>query len=223
MSSPPTTDPKPTAPPRSEPLIAYPDMGSLVAHMDRARADGDEALRALLNPRYELAHAHAAGWGAHIPMLSSVIATARPGPVLEIGVGRCSSPMLVEMCRAMGRRLVGVDSERDWLEEVAGVLDYPNLVHMRDWSKLSKWAKDIEPEWSVIFIDHGPGEARLPVLRDVHENLEAEFIVCHDTFNPGYLIGYDDYMSKFTYRSDYTLFPSCTTVLSDVRPYAGAR
>jgi hypothetical protein len=222
MSSPPSTDPKPTTLPRTPPRYAYPDMGTLVADMDRARAEGDEALRAALNPRYELAHAHGDGWGAHIPLLASVVATARPGPVLEIGVGRSSSPLLVEMCRAMGRDYRGLDSEPDWAEEIRGVLGVDTISVMPDWSRLESWLKDSGEQWAVVFIDHGPGPARLPVTRVVREHAGAEFIVCHDTFNP-WLEGLHEYLDTFKFRSDYVIMPSSTSVVSDVRAYAGAR
>ena len=50
------------------------------------------------------------GGGSHVPLLASVVAIARPGPVLELGVGDMSTPLLREMCRAMGRELVSVDT-----------------------------------------------------------------------------------------------------------------
>ena len=222
MTTAPTTDPKPTGLPKTEPRVAFPDLGTLVAAMDKARADGDEALRAAYNPKFERSQAHYNGWSTHIPLLASVIATARPGPVLEIGVGRGSSPMLVEMCRAMGRELVGIDQDAGWLDEIRD-LSYPRLVHMPNWDALPAWLRNEDPHkhWAVIFIDHGPGEARLPVLKMCKG--WAEFIVCHDTFNPGYLVGMDDFLATFEYRSDYTLMTSCTSVVSDVRKYAGAR
>lgn len=202
---------------RDEKLRTWPDMGSLVDAMNAARERGDEEWRAQYNQQYERSHAHSDGWGTHAPMLASVIATASPGPVLEIGVGRCSSPLVVEMCRAMGRDLVGIDSELAWLAELDD-LNYPQRVHMPDWAELPAWMAD--KYFAVIFIDNGPGDARLPTLKAARGH--AEFIVCHDTFNPGYLIGFDAYLSTFKYKSDYTLMPSTTSVVSDVRPYAGA-
>ena len=197
-------------------------MGALVDFMNvqcRERLR-DEELREQYVPMYERSQAHYNGWGTHAPMLASVIATARPGSVLEIGVGRCSSPLLIEMCKAMGRELVGLDSEEAWLKEI-GDLPYPELIHMPDWSKMGDWLDERGHYWSVIFIDHGPGTARLPVLKACRGH--GEFIVVHDTFNPGYLVGLDDELDKFKFRSDYTLMPSCTSVVSDVRAYAGAR
>ena len=203
---------------RDEVMRAFPDMGSLVDFMNKARENKDEELRAQYNFMYERSHAAAEGWGTHAPLLAAVIATASPGPVLEIGVGRCSSPLVVEMCKAMGRDLTGLDSEKDWLGEMCD-LGYPELIHFPDWSKLPEWLAG--KNFAVIFIDHGPGEARLPVTKAVRGH--AEFVVCHDTFNPGYLIGLDAELATWKYKTDYTLMPSCTSVVSDVRPYAGAK
>ncbi len=200
----------------------FPDRAALVKEMNDARARGDEAYRARLNPHYERSQYHAEGWGSHIPLLASVVATARPGPVLEIGVGRSSSPLLVEMCRATGRGLVGLDSEQAWLDEIADI-GYPKLVHMPDWSKLPDWldATQWSHTWSVIFVDHGPGDARLPVLKMLRGL--AEFIVCHDTRNEPYLPGFDAELDSYRYRFDYVKMTPSTTVVSDVRPYAGAK
>lgn len=199
-------------------LKHWPDIGTLIDYMNKARETGQEDLRAQYNCMYERSHAYAEGWATHIPMLASVLATAKKGPVLEIGVGRSSSPMVVEMCRAMGRKLTGLDSEQAWLDELED-LNYPELILFPDWSKIGEWIAD--KKFAVIFIDHGPGEARLPVLKAVRGH--AEHIVVHDTFNPGYLIGLDDELATFKYKSDYLLMPSCTSVVSDTKPYAGAK
>jgi hypothetical protein len=208
------------------PRKTFPDIGSVVDYMNAARERGDEELRKQYEPYYERSQHFAYGWGSHIPMLASVIATARPGPVLEIGVGRASSSLLVEMCRAMGRDLVGLDSSSEWIEEIREI-GYPTLVNVSDWSTLPDLLLEgpipfrTMSEWSVIFIDHGPAEARLPVLKACRGY--AEFIVCHDAHNPGYLVGFDEYLDTFRFRSDYTLMAAQTSVVSDVRAYAGAR
>jgi hypothetical protein len=204
---------------RDEKLKTFPDYRRLIEYMDRARASGQEDLRAQYNPMYERSHGFSEGWGTHAPLLAAVVASARPGPVLELGVGRSSSPILVEMCRAMGRDLVGLESEKGWISELAD-LDYPDVHYMPDWGKLPAWLEG-RGRWSVIFVDHGPGEARLPVLQMIRGY--AEFIVCHDTHNEGYLPGFEAELDSYKYRHDYTLMMPCTTVVSDVRPYAGAK
>lgn len=215
---------KPGEKPLTEPVKAFPDLGTLIAAMDKARADGDEALRALYNPRYEMSKANSEGWGTHMPVLASVVAIAPPGPILEIGVGRCSSPLLVHMCKAMGRELIGLDSEQSWLDEIS-LIGYQNLVHMPDWNKLPEWLKamgDFCKKWPIVFVDHGPGDSRLPVTKMVRPY--ARQLVCHDTFNPGYLVGFDAYLDTFKYRYDFTWMPSSTSVVSDeVECYGGDR
>jgi hypothetical protein len=197
----------------------FPDFGSLIAYMDRARENHDEELREQYVETYERAHGFSDGWYTNIPLLAAVVATSQPGPILEVGVGRGSSSLLVELCKAMGRELVGVDNDAAWLTKMAD-LEYPELVHIPDWNQFPSWLAS-RGKWSVAFIDHGPGEARLPVLKMVRPC--ADQIVAHDVFNPGYLIGFDDELATFKFKTDYTLMPSCSSVVSDVRPYAGAR
>jgi hypothetical protein len=215
---------------RDETMRNFPDMPSLVAFMNKARETGQEDLRAQYEEMYERAHGFSDGWYTHAPLLAAVVASAPPGPVLEVGVGRGSSTVLVEMCKAMGRELIGIDSDAGWLAKMAD-LDYPRLLHMPDWTLLADWLGSrrrrvdggqwVENPFAVAFVDHGPGEARLPVVKMLRGH--AEQIVVHDTHNPGYLIGLDAYLDTFRYRHDYTLMPSCTSVVSDVRTYAGAR
>lgn len=202
---------------RDEQLKHFPDIGTLIAYMDRARETGQEDLRAQYNFMYERSHSYADGWSTHLPLLASVIATAKKGPVLEVGVGRGSSPLVVEMCRAMGRDLIGLDSEQAWLNEMCD-LPYPTLEVMPDWAKFPSWIA--KRNFAVAFVDHGPGEARLPVVKALRGH--ADYVVVHDTYNPGYMIGLDAELDTWKYRADYKLMASCTSVVSDVKPYAGA-
>jgi hypothetical protein len=218
MSSPPTSDPLETGAPRTEPIKAFPDYGTLIAEMGKARAAGDEALYANYRRRYEIAKMHGEGWMAHAPMLASVIATARPGPVLEIGIGRGSTPLILEMCKAMGRLYTGLDKEEAWTIEMATALRCHDIWVENDWSRV---IEHYPGEYAVVFIDNDP-LGRLPAIKAVRGH--AEFIVVHDTWNYWEeLRPMHEYLHNFKFRSDYTLMPSCTSVVSDVRKYAGDR
>jgi hypothetical protein len=190
--------------------MIFPDTLSVLNHI---RDNPNDLSAKYLSHR---SRAHADGWGTHVPLLASVLATSEPGPVLEIGVGNGSSPLLVEMCRAMGRDLIGMDSSKAWLDEIRDI-GYPSLLHITDWELLPGWMSDFDKQWSVIFIDHGPGEARLPALKACRNY--ADHIVVHDTLNPGYMPGMDDYLSTFRYRTDYIKMTPCTSVVSDLFPY----
>ena len=149
-----------------------------------------------------------AGAGSHVPLLASVVATARPGPVLELGVGDSSTPLLRELCKAMGRELVGVDTHEAWARKYGAHLlsAVPGGLFLR--------------EWAVVFIDTSPPPTRLELVRLVRPH--AEFIVIHDTDNQGGDLA--DLVEHFaTFPHLYTDESSrpWTTVVGDVRAYPG--
>jgi hypothetical protein len=147
-------------------------------------------------------------WGSHVPLLAAVVDIARPGPVLALEVGYASSFVLGEMCRAMGRRLVAVDSDVRWLERVEGAGHGERRGAVPD-----------ERLWSVVFVDqadpHGERIASLSALRE-----RAEFFVVHDVFSGNDAL--DAYLTTFAYQHYYRAMRPATAVVSDVRAYPGA-
>ena len=56
-------------------------------------------------------------WGTHASLLAAAVAASSPGyPVLELGAGRFSTPMLVAMCALTKRTLVSADNDMAWLD-----------------------------------------------------------------------------------------------------------
>jgi hypothetical protein len=54
-------------------------------------------------------------YGTHIaPLLTAVLAT--DGPVLELGCGDFSTPLLHAICAKQNRLLVSTDTDKAWLE-----------------------------------------------------------------------------------------------------------
>ena len=142
------------------------------------------------------------GAGSHVPLLASVVAIARPGPVLELGVGDSSTPLLREMCRAMGREHVRFDSSPEWCAKYDAILfgDQPTLRY----------------EYAVAFIDTSPPPNRLEWVRLVR----AEFIVIHDTDNQGGdLTEMVEYLATFPHHFIYDAYRPWTTVVSRTRSY----
>lgn len=105
---------------------------------------------------------------------------ATNGPVLELGMGEGSTPILHDICREMKRPLHSYDTDRNYVTKYAEL--YPAE---KDWHSIcligrDEWDKaNIDRTWSVVLIDHRPARRRH------HEALRlanlAEYIVCHDT------------------------------------------
>lgn len=144
------------------------------------------------------------GAGSHVSLLAAVVAIARPGPVLELGVGECSTPLLREMCKAMRRELVSVDNHPEWAAKFDAC----------------RWGdgNDLSRTWSVVFIDTSAPPTRLDLVQMFRAR--AEFIVVHDTDNQSgdlddLILALDGF--PFQYTADYST--PWTTVVSETRGY----
>jgi hypothetical protein len=156
-------------------------------------------------------------YSTHLPLLLRAVA-ATTGPVLELGMGEGSTPILHEICRTMGRRLVSYDTDSKFVDLYAQ--RYPDQepedghsifqVYRDEWERA-----DIDHPWSVVLIDHRPARRRR------HDALRlanlAEYIVCHDT-EPEIdrFYRYSTIFSKFKFVLHSEEVPR-TSVLSNLR------
>lgn len=164
-------------------------------------------------------HGELPAYGTHMPVLATVLAYT-DGPVLEMGSGDFSTPLLHGMCSASKRILHTCDTDRKWLgffkylENEWHKLFYVR-VYDNDWDlnpKPHMWdaiGKDMH--WSVVFIDHRPGERRVGDVQRLRNN--TDIFVVHDTENAGY--GYEPTLSSFKYKYVYKVYGTETTVVSD--------
>jgi hypothetical protein len=149
-------------------------------------------------------------YGTHIhPLTVAVLATK--GDVLEMGCGDFSTPLLHALCK--GRVLVSTDTDAQWLTKFSDlqhnhhVLKYVNVY---EGGSPGNWDEFAKYRWSVVLIDHRPGERRAV---DIHRMKDsAEIIVVHDTETAGY--GYERVFSEFKYRYDYKRYSVWTTLVS---------
>lgn len=116
-------------------------------------------------------------YGSHLPALVTCV-MATTGPVLELGMGYFSTPILHEICKAQGRRLVSTESDAgfapvfaDFAADFHALKVYPHELPDSLFS---------EP-WSVVLIDHSFERRR---AADGARFKDAEFIVAHDYSYP---------------------------------------
>jgi hypothetical protein len=158
-------------------------------------------------------------YASHQQTLVGAVMRSR-GPVLELGAGDWSTPILHEICRAQGRYLLTLENEPEWIARFRHMdtrgAHRIELVH--DWASCD--AID-HGEWSsVVFIDHAPTERRALELARVRAAGGARFVVVHDT-EPRYrhqYPGLEDALAAFTYRRDFCELEPWTSVVSDVGP-----
>jgi hypothetical protein len=147
-------------------------------------------------------------YATHLPLLVTVVSRTE-GPVLELGCGDYSTPILHSLCK--DRLLISADEKKEWVEKFkkwGTGLHRIELVN--DWQKFLASLKDIQ--FGIIFVDHAPGERRKDDINFLRG--QAKYIVVHDTEEAGYK--YEPVLNSFRYRYDYDLLRPHTTVVSDV-------
>jgi hypothetical protein len=155
------------------------------------------------------------------------------GPILELGCGWYSTPLLHEIAKIQQRYLVTLDDNDHWLQQFAardwsdkyGFKDrYHQLIHVPYWedAKLEPGDYDIvSPGWGLVFVDHGPPIERLYVARRMfnpttpfREFKEPTVFVFHDT-EESHPYGYDRLLKRFKYQWTDTCQKAHTTVASN--------
>lgn len=150
-----------------------------------------------------------AAGGTHFPILAGAVARTT-GPVLELGIGDYSTPMLHFMCEGI-RNLYSFEISEEWL---SGFRQYQSSTHFLD--LIPSWDKfDTSGQWSVAFVDCAPGEDRVPLIKSLKDN--ARFIITHDTEANGY--NWEQLEGVFKYQTTWKEYPTWTTVYSNVEEF----
>jgi len=148
-------------------------------------------------------------YATHLPALLQACLKTR-GPILELGVGIFSTPVLHWLCALRGRRLVTIDNDRDWYQWGA---QYQSIDHrmllVEDWAEAP-----IERDWDVALVDHSPDFRRAYEIKRLANY--ASYIVCHDAngrYHKQY--GYDRVFPTFKSMTVYDKANPHTVVLSN--------
>lgn len=144
------------------------------------------------------------GVSSHFPVLAAAVARTS-GPVLELGCGWGSTPMLRLMCS--GRKLESYDNSEAWAKSMSA-------VYVPRWDK---WEPK-EPHYSVAFVDCSPGEERRHLMMRLKGR--ATFIVAHDhEAGPAAAYFYEYITPQFKYVEVYRVLRPHTLILSDEQPF----
>ena len=147
-------------------------------------------------------------YGTHLPALIACVLRTT-GPVLEMGAGLWSTPVLAALCGACGRRLVTVEQDAAWLARALRASGPRHPLHeaLGDYDDPAIDAG----RWSVVLIDHVT-ERRQPDLMRLAGR--AELLVAHDADVASY--GWD--FSSFRHVMIFQEMRPWTAVLSNERP-----
>lgn len=132
------------------------------------------------------------------------------GPVLELGCGEGSTPML----HATGRAIVSIDNNQEWLLKYSTTLatTHHEFFHDQDPGKSTLWGENGE-RYGVVFVDHAPGETRKAAVERAR-NI-ADFCVIHDAEDVGYQIW--ETLESFKYKRHFRFMRPWTSVVSMTR------
>jgi hypothetical protein len=135
--------------------------------------------------------------GSHTVLIAAIAAITK-GPILEMGCGNHSTNVLHELCLPTKRRLVSLETNSAWLDKLSHLKsDFHQLLLVSDWGSFSLID---EVEWSVVLVDHAPGERRKDDIIRLKDN--AEYIVVHDTESPCYdlVAAFAQFRCKYEYK-----------------------
>lgn len=173
------------------------------------------------------------GYSTHQPLLIAALLST-DGPILEMGGGFYSTPLISSFANQLGRKATTVETSKEFskvLKQFETPLHEIRCMEGIPFDPIGKFAPepgvaksdyiDLQQEelerldgyYSVIFVDHGPGFLRAPAVKFFAD--KAEFVIMHDTnHEERYKIGF---MNEFKYRWDFTLHAPHTTVVSNTR------
>ena len=142
----------------------------------------------------------------HMPLLIKCVLHT-DGPILELGTGLYSTPLLHWLASEKQRPLISHDDNEmyyQWARQFQN--GYHRIRLVTDWNKLN-----IKGHWSVALIDQSSRSRSDTViaLKD-----KVDFIVIHDS-DSNHPYKYDRIWPHFKYRFNYTKQQPNTTVVSN--------
>lgn len=137
-----------------------------------------------------------------------VSAANTSGPVLELGSGWYSTPLLHELCKPSGRVLFTIDDSEEWVSQFRNLETRSHSIkHVPLWED----AVFSEPRYGLVFVDHAPAHRRKEeILRLIDV---TDVFVVHD-WEDKESYGYDVIESMFEFISVDNSHVAQTAILS---------
>ena len=141
--------------------------------------------------------------GTHLPVLVEALALTK-GPVLELGAGDWSTPILHQLC--WDRELVTVEPVPEWRARFEGMASERHLI-------LSSVCADLETtRWGVVFVDGLSGDRAQHLAM-----FDADIFVVHDTNKAAMYPDLAEVIDGFPYKHVFSDLIPHTTMLTRQR------
>lgn len=149
----------------------------------------------------------------YMPMLIKTVQMT-DGPVMELGSGLFSTPLLHWLCQEDQRKVVSYENDPEFYK-FSGKFRSKNhkVILIQDWKDI-----DVKTHWSVVLIDHSPKRPLRRGMDIIRLKNNADYIIIHDTgpeIQTKY--GYEEVWPHFKYRHDWKKCSQWTTVVSNFK------
>ena len=149
-------------------------------------------------------------WTTHIPMLIKYVQLTDK-PVLELGTGLFSTPLLHWLCKEEGVKLKSYESVSKYYDFAKKFTSKGHSIGLvKDWNEI----ENNDNHWGVVFVDHTLERRWLDIIKFSER---ADYIIVHDS-DKIETYKYDKVFPLFKYRYDWKACKPWTTVLSNFKP-----
>lgn len=151
----------------------------------------------------------------HFPILMKIV-NQTEGPIIEVGSGMFSTPLLHWMCFENKRSLTTIERHAHYYDFAKKFKSVNHLVQHVPSIENSSFV--YVGKYSIVFIDHSPKKPRTRgddalLFKDI-----ADYIIVHDCGpDPKEKYGYQQLFSQFKFVYHYVKTGAHTTVLSNFR------
>ena len=181
-------------------------------------------------------------FSTHQPLLVAALLKTQ-GPILEMGGGNYSTPLVSAFADAQRREAHTVETNaamHELLKRFSSPFHKIWKVNGYDFAPdgrflpraettraqyieiqarfLADFCQERPQRWSVVFIDQAPGYLRVPAIEHFADT--ADFIVTHDT-EMVEAYGFEPCLSAFRYRWDSRIQVPYSTIVSNSQPCDG--
>lgn len=142
-----------------------------------------------------------------MPVILSLVKNT-DGPILELGAGPFSTPLLHWLCAESGRELWTFEEDPEYFEFAQKFRSRNHHIRfVEDWEKVDF------PEASIALVDQMTKRAETAImLKD-----KVDYVVLHDSESPE-VYGYEEVFKQFKFRYDWDFCRPWTTVLNNSGP-----
>lgn len=139
----------------------------------------------------------------------TVAALIADGPILELGMGKFSTPLLHMIGADQGRQVISVETNHDWMLKFVAYnsTKYHKIYHLKNMEAMSRFGLNLK--WGMVLTDHVDAAQR--PLDIINFSKRSKVIVAHDTERPaekGYEFEKNNVGSYFKYKCKYSFFDS---------------